>query len=275
MTELLAFPLATTCFRCQSFFEFCEMAERVKYHHELARQFVINMENNVVHLAGINFTLSPAIIVEATRMPDVGEKWNKRRNVRKQHYEPYIKAKYHGKLSRVFTFKFLEDRHVPLMKLIIKYFTCEGRFSRLYAYHIRLLMHFTKARMMSIPYFICKNIESMNVITKRKPYPQQLNSIYHFAVIKIIIVHQLTQLGVPWETFIAHEIFKGPKIFADPQEEGEPSGQQKELERKTEEAHIHVFVTYEKGTRRLFVAAKRVLSPPGVEGVSFSPPDHR
>lgn len=29
-----------------------------------------------------------------------------------------------------------------------------------------------------------------------------------------------------------------------------------------------VFVTYQKGTRRLFVAVKRVLSPPMVEGVS-------
>ena len=108
----------------------------------------------MVQLAGINFTLSLAIIAEATRMPDVGEKWNKRQNINKQHYEPYIKSKYHSKLGKVFPFKFLEDRYVPLMKLIIKYFTCEGRFSRLYAYHIILLMHFTRVRMMSIPYFI-------------------------------------------------------------------------------------------------------------------------
>jgi len=32
---------------------------------------------------------------------------------------------------------------------------------------------------------------------------------------------------------------------------------------------VPVYVTYEKGTRRLFAAAKRVLSPPGVEGVSL------
>jgi len=79
MIELLSCPLATTCFRYQSFFEFCDMVERVTYHHELARHFVINMENNVVHIPRINFTLSPAIIAEATRIPDVGEKWNKGR----------------------------------------------------------------------------------------------------------------------------------------------------------------------------------------------------
>lgn len=80
---------------------------------------------------------------------------------------------------------------------------------------------------------------------------------------------------MPWETFIAHEIFKGPQIFAEPQEEVGPSRKQREHESKTEETHIPVFITYEKGTRRLFAAAKRVLSPPRVEGVSFSSPNNR
>jgi len=83
MSELLACPLAITCFRYQSCFEFCEMVERVKFHHELARQFVINIDNNMVHLVGVNFTLSPTIIAEATIIPDVGEKWNKRKNISK------------------------------------------------------------------------------------------------------------------------------------------------------------------------------------------------
>ena len=69
-------------------------------------------------------------------------------------------------------------------------------------------------------------------------------------------MHQLTQLGVSWETLIAHEIFKGPQIFVDPEVEGELSGKQKEPESKTDEAHIPMFVTYEKGTRRLFEATK-------------------
>lgn len=57
------------------------MVERVKFHHELARLFVINLDNNVVNLAGVTFTLSPTIISEATGILDVGEKWNKRQNI--------------------------------------------------------------------------------------------------------------------------------------------------------------------------------------------------
>ena len=55
-------------------------------------------------------------------------------------------------------------------------------------------------------------------------------------------------------------------------EEGGPSNQQEVHETQT--TGVPVFITYEKGTRRLFVAAKLLLSPPRVEAVSFPSPDH-
>ena len=129
MRELQACPFSLSCFRHQSCFTFCEMVERVKFHHELARLFVTHLDNNEVNLVGVTFTLSLVIISEATSIPNVGEKWNKGQGIDREYYEPYIKAKYHNKLKRVFPFKFLKDRFAPLMKIIIKYFTCEGRFS--------------------------------------------------------------------------------------------------------------------------------------------------
>ena len=113
-------------------------------------------------------------------------------------------------LSRVFPFRFLKDEYAPLMKLIIRYFSCEGRFSRLYAYHIRLLMHFTRVRMMSIPYFMYRNIEQMTVLVQKKTPEQQHNSIYHYALIKIIVVHQLGLQGIAWDEFISLDFFATP-----------------------------------------------------------------
>lgn len=250
------------------------MIERVKFHHELARLFVTHLHNNKVTLAEIKFTISLAIISEATGILDVGEKWNKGQDIDREYYEPYIKARYKEKMKRVFPFKFLEDRFAPLMKIIIKYFTCEGRFSQLYAYHIRLLMYFTRIRMMNIPYFMFRNIEKMAHIVKRKPYPQQLYSIFHYSLIKIVVLHQLNLLNMPWETFISHEMFKGTQIFSSVHhEEGGPS--RHENVKETETVGVSVFVTYKRGTRKHFVAARRVLSPLCVEGFSPSSSDHR
>ena len=112
------------------------------------------------------------------------------------------------------------------MKLIIKYFSCEGRFSRLYAYHIRLLMHFTSVRIMNLPYFMCQNVEKMTTLMQRKTPEQQYNSIYHFALIKIVVTHQLGLQGISWEDFISNDFFIAPQVPSEVvHEAGEPSYQ--------------------------------------------------
>ncbi len=127
--------------------------------------------------------------------------------------------------------------------------------------------------MMNLPYFICINIEKMALYVQRKPFPRQFNNIYHFSLIKIVVLHQLSLLNIPWATFMAHEIFKGPQVIPlVPQEEGGPS--RRLGVHKTETIGVLVFVTYERGSKRLFAAARRVLSPPGVEGILFCSPDH-
>ena len=142
----------------------------MKYHHELAKLFFLHLHNG--NLVGVSFTLTLETIAVAIGIPNVGEQWNKGQLVGKEHYEPYIKASYQKQMSRVFPFRYLRDTYAPLMKLIIKYFTYEGKFSCLHTYHVILLMHFTRVRMMKLPYFICRNIEKMATLVQRKPLHQ-------------------------------------------------------------------------------------------------------
>ena len=107
LTELLACPLAVACFKHQSCYQFCEMVERVKYHHELARPFVLHLHNGQMNLANVSITLTPKTTVTTTGIPNVGEQWNKGQIVGKEHYEPYVKASYQKKISRVFPFRYL------------------------------------------------------------------------------------------------------------------------------------------------------------------------
>jgi len=73
LAELLACPLAITCFQYQSCYQFCDMVERVKYHHELARLFVLHLQDGQVNLAGVTFTLTPETTGQATGILNVGE----------------------------------------------------------------------------------------------------------------------------------------------------------------------------------------------------------
>ena len=156
----------------QSCYHYCELIPQIQHHREPVRLFVLHLHDGHVKLAGVDFILSLETIAEATGIPNIGEQWNNKKKIDKEHYEPYIKPGYLRQLSRVFPFRYLKDSYAPLMKLIMKYFSCEGHFSRLYAYHIGLFMHFTRVRMMNLPYFICRNIEKMATLVQKKT-PQQ------------------------------------------------------------------------------------------------------
>jgi len=134
----------------------------------LSRLFIIKIQDNQVTLAGITFTFSAAIILATTRILEVGEKWFKKGEIEAHFYEPFIKPRYKSEIKGYFPFSYLLDRYAPMMRIIMKYFSCEGRFSRVYSYHIRLLMHFTRVKMLNIPYYIFRSVEKMAYIAQKK-----------------------------------------------------------------------------------------------------------
>ena len=68
----------------------------------------------------------------------MGEKWFKQVSLDLSHYHPFLKPRYQADCKTIFPFSHLLERYAPLMKVIMKYFTYEGIFSRLYSYHIRI-----------------------------------------------------------------------------------------------------------------------------------------
>ena len=90
-----------------------------------------------------------------------------------------------------------------------------------------------------------------------------LSGVYHFALIKILVVHQLGLRGITWDDFISRDFFRAPERVSEVRHEGEPSQQYEHHEIRL------ISITYHRDTRPLFAAAKRVLSPPSVEGASL------
>ena len=140
-------------------------------------------------------------------IPEVGEKWFKQGEIEAHFYEPYIKPRYRSERKGYFPFSYLLERYAPMMKIIMKYFSCEGRFSRVYSYHIRLLMHFTRVKMLSIPYYIFMSVEKVAYIPQRREYKDQMKILFHHSIIKIIVLYHLKELNIAWSTFIANPIF--------------------------------------------------------------------
>ena len=139
----------------------------------------------------VSFELSTDSFSNSTGINSVGEKWFKQANLDMSYFEPYLNPKYKDCNKSIFPFSHFLDRYAPMMRIIMKYFTCEGRFSRLYSYHIKLLMNFTIVRMLHIPYYLYRNIDKMSYIVQKRDYPQQMHNLFHHSLIKMVVMHQL------------------------------------------------------------------------------------
>ena len=94
----------------------------------LTRLFITNLHDSQVTLVGVTFTISPAIIADAFGIPNMGGKWFKQGELDHFYYEPYLKPRYKNERKRIFPFSYHLDRYIPMMKIIMKYFTCEVGF---------------------------------------------------------------------------------------------------------------------------------------------------
>jgi hypothetical protein len=88
-----------------------------------------------------------------------------------------------------------------LLKIIPKYFTCEGRFDKVHQYHIRLLMHFIGRSHLNLPFFLCRSLAKMVDGVQAKA-DQPKNNLFHFSLIKMLVVEELENLNMDWNSFL-------------------------------------------------------------------------
>ena len=112
----------------------------------------------------------------------------------------------------------------------------------------------------------------MAYTVQKKPYPQQMSSIYHYSLLKMIVLHHLNLLNISWDTFISNDIFNGPQIPPPvPQEAERPSNSAKvKKDEKVKETKVieelKAYKTYHRGAIKLFAIDRQVFTPLDVEG---------
>lgn len=131
IVDITSSPIVLTWFQNVGCYQFCEKVKKVHSRPEIMRLFVLNLHNKHVNITGIDFELSSDTISHATGLIDVGEKWFRRAKLDMTYYEPFIKPRYKEGSKRIFPFSHLLEKYEPLMRVIMKYFTCERRYSRL------------------------------------------------------------------------------------------------------------------------------------------------
>lgn len=104
-----------------------------------------------------------------------------------------------------------------IVYIIEKFVTCEGHYSIVYLYHIKLLLHLKGQCVISLPYFLLQSLTKMSK-TIQKQKCNEDKSLYHFGLVKILIEYELQRRGKTWKEFLAANQIKDEEDKEEPQE---------------------------------------------------------
>jgi hypothetical protein len=176
-------------------------------HPEVTKLFGSHFDGRRTKVEDLEFEVTEDSISAAIGIPITGEKWFKSMDLSSTYAKDLFKPKNQASdLSKGVPRGQLIEQFDRILKIIQRYFTCEGRFNTLYQYHIMLLLHFTGKVEMNIPYYL-RRIAKMSDRIQSKS--KDVDSIlFHYGLIRMIVSEELGKKEILWDHFFVTSNFK-------------------------------------------------------------------
>jgi hypothetical protein len=236
----------------------------------VARQFALHFDGLKTKVGDLEFEVSEASIAAATGIHNTGEIWFKSITLNVAFSKDFLKPDYQtDNLSKGVPRSHLVEDFDKMLKIIQRYFTCEGRFNMLYQYHIRLLLHFTDKDEMNIPFYLLRSMGKMSDRVQAKSKVVD-TSVFHSRLIRMLVLEELNKRNIPWEQFIvsAHmklDIASTPQSKMQipfPSTSDAPAGTSMKRKSKSIAQYKEVITEVEETEREAYHSPQRDFSPP-------------
>ena len=95
----------------------------------------------------------------------------------------------------------LEEIWQHLLKAILVYITCEGRYNRVMIYHFKLMNNFTGRSPLNMSFYLYKILTKMAHQVRAKP-TKIASRLSHHGMIKLIVLELVQRMNVSWTYFV-------------------------------------------------------------------------
>jgi hypothetical protein len=147
----------------------------------------------------LEFEVTEKFISESIQLPTTGQIWTKGQPVDKKICTQLLKPQYRERQwSEGTSRSWLEPQWAQLLAILQCYLTCEGRYTIIFPYHARLLLHFT-GTLLNIPLFLLKSLKRM--VEQVQKANEFRGSLFHFGLVKILITSALSKKQESWDLF--------------------------------------------------------------------------
>ena len=162
---------------------------------EVTRQFALTFKEIVAHIGDIRLEIYEYFIAKATNQPQRSERWFKMKEVNKEKLKSFLLPLPEGFDDKNgYLVKYVQPQWEMIFHMIIHYITCDGRYSSVPFYHLRILMAFKGSKLI-LPYFLFKSLQKM-AIAVQSTIAEQDRYIFHRGLVKVLVQYQLSFINV-------------------------------------------------------------------------------
>ena len=101
--------------------------------------------------------------------------------------------------------KYFKREWRPVLEIIHRYVTWEGRLSSAYVYHLRLMTVFL-GQPINLPHYLVQSMTKMSTAIKKGP-KNVGRSIFHHGLIRILVEMELSKWNQTWDRFLEQNGF--------------------------------------------------------------------
>ena len=156
---LEAHPQVCQFFKDVGYYKFCEKIQGS--HQHVAKAFSLSFDGSKEIIGKEEFMVDENLIGEVTEIPSTGENLFKT-TIKDVEFRSYLKPEHKGVMwKKSVPSSWLEERWQQLLKAIMVYINCEGRYNRAMIYHFNLMNHFTGKNPLNLPFYLHRSLEKM------------------------------------------------------------------------------------------------------------------
>ena len=137
-----------------------------------------------------------------TELPRTREKWFKTTITKNVEFRSYLKPEHKDVLwKKSIPSTWLEERWQQLLKVILAYITCEGKYNRVMIYHFKLMNHFTRRIPLNLPFYLHNILTKMSHQAKVQP-TKIARRLSHHGLIQLIVQELIQRRNIAWIYFL-------------------------------------------------------------------------
>jgi hypothetical protein len=174
------------------------------FNPSVARQFALTFDGCRAKVGDVQLEIDEQFLSLATGLPATGQKWSKNCKVEDVPWTLLFQSRRVSSCDKGLPANMLKQRWHDLLMITKQFITCEGRYGFVFLYHLRLLMVFMGYEL-NMPYYLHRSLFKMSKRYKRN---QADNSLFHFGLIKMLVVCHLGLHRDCWNDFLKRNNFE-------------------------------------------------------------------